>query len=53
MDFRNLILHNFWLKLISLGLAYLIWLAVHYQIQSDKFQTQPQNSQWEFQQNKH
>ena len=39
MNLRYLILHNFWLKLISLGLASLIWLAVHYQIQSDHAQT--------------
>ena len=40
---RHLILHNFWLKLFSLGLASLIWLAVHYQIQSD-YAPQPRAS---------
>lgn len=38
MNLRYLILHNFWLKLISLGLASLIWLAVHYQVQSEHAQ---------------
>jgi hypothetical protein len=39
MNLSNLIFHNFWAKLISLGLASLIWLAVHYQIKSDYVQT--------------
>jgi len=44
MNLRRWILHNFWLKLISLGLASLIWLAVHYQIESDRIQVQPRIS---------
>jgi hypothetical protein len=32
---RSLILHNFWLKLFSLALATVIWLAIHNSIHSD------------------
>jgi hypothetical protein len=35
MSCREVILHNFWLKLLSLGLASLIWMGVRYQIQSE------------------
>ena len=37
-------MHNFWLKLVSLGLASLIWLGVRYQIQSDYGVNQPRSS---------
>jgi hypothetical protein len=29
MTLRNLILHNFWLKLFSIALATVIWLGIH------------------------
>jgi hypothetical protein len=32
---RRVILHNFWLKIISIGLGALIWLALHSKAQSD------------------
>ena len=32
MSLRTLILHNFWLKLFSIALATVIWLAIHYSI---------------------
>jgi hypothetical protein len=32
MSLRNFILHNFWLKLFSIALATVIWLAIHYSI---------------------
>jgi len=35
MSARDVILHNFWLKLLSLALASLIWVGVRYQIQSE------------------
>jgi hypothetical protein len=35
MSLRALILHNFWLKLFSLALATVIWLAIHYSIHDD------------------
>jgi hypothetical protein len=35
MAARDVILHNFRLKLLSLGLASLIWVGVRYQIQSE------------------
>jgi len=35
MNFRELILHNFWLKAFSVALATVIWLAIHYGIQND------------------
>jgi hypothetical protein len=35
MAARDIILHNFRLKLLSLGLASLIWVGVRYQIQSE------------------
>ena len=33
--FRNLFLHDFWLKLFSLGLAVLIWFTVHFASQRE------------------
>ncbi len=50
MSFRHVILHNFWLKLVSLGLGSLIWLGVHYQIQSDYPINQPHASRTVFRQ---
>ena len=44
MPLRQIIMHNFWLKLVSLGLASLIWLGVRYQIQSDYGVNQPRSS---------
>jgi len=44
MSFREVILHNFWLKLISLGLGALIWLGVRYQIQEPQGASQPRGS---------
>lgn len=38
---RRVILHNFWLKLVSIGLGALIWLALHSQVQSDSSVAQP------------
>ena len=35
MTLRNLILHNFWLKLFSIALATVIWLAIHYSIHDE------------------
>jgi hypothetical protein len=35
MSLRNLILHNFWLKLSSIALATVIWLAIHYNIHGE------------------
>jgi YbbR domain-containing protein len=35
MGLRNLILRNFWLKLFSVALATVIWLAIHYGIHND------------------
>src|SRR5580698_5681758 len=35
MSLRNLILHNFWLKLFSIALATVIWLAIHYSIHDE------------------
>jgi hypothetical protein len=35
MSLRTLILHNFWLKLFSLALATVIWLAIHYSIHDE------------------
>jgi|SRR5581483_2403376 len=32
---RHFIFHNFWLKAFSVGLATVIWLAIHYGIQND------------------
>lgn len=44
MSLRHIFLHNFWLKLLSLGLGALIWLGVHYQIQMDYPINSPQAS---------
>lgn len=44
MPFRQVILHNFWLKVISLGLASLIWIGVNYQIKNDYGVNQPRGS---------
>jgi YbbR domain-containing protein len=41
---RRVILHNFWLKLISVGLGALIWFALHSQVQSDSSVPQPKIS---------
>lgn len=35
MGLRTLILRNFWLKLFSVALATVIWLAIHYGIRND------------------
>jgi hypothetical protein len=35
MTLRALILHNFWLKLFSMALATVIWLAIHYSIHDE------------------
>jgi hypothetical protein len=35
MSLRSLILHNFWLKLFSIALATVIWLAIHYSIHDE------------------
>ena len=35
MSLRTLILHNFWLKLFSIALATVIWLAIHYSIHDE------------------
>jgi hypothetical protein len=35
MSLRYLILHNFWLKLFSIALATVIWLAIHYSIHDE------------------
>ena len=35
MSLRALILENFWLKLFSLALATVIWLAIHYSIHDE------------------
>jgi hypothetical protein len=32
ISLRDLILHNFWLKLFSIAMATVIWLAIHYSI---------------------
>ncbi len=32
MNLRYLILHNFWWKLFSFGLAIMIWMTIHYSI---------------------
>jgi YbbR domain-containing protein len=35
MSARNLILNNFWLKSFSLVLATMIWMAIHYNLQTE------------------
>jgi len=35
MSLRHLILQNFWLKLFSIAMATVIWLAIHYSIHED------------------
>jgi hypothetical protein len=35
ISLRSLILHNFWLKLFSIALATVTWLAIHNSIHSD------------------
>jgi len=35
MSLRDVILHNFWLKLFSIALATVIWLAIHYSIHDE------------------
>jgi hypothetical protein len=35
MSLRAIILHNFWLKVFSLALATVIWLAIHYSIHDE------------------
>jgi hypothetical protein len=32
MSLRHLIFHNFWLKVFSIALATVIWLAIHFSI---------------------
>ena len=41
MSLREIILHNFWLKLFSLLLATLIWFAVRYGIETNFHPTNP------------
>ena len=36
MPLRQLLLHNFWLKLFSLVLASLIWFVVHFDLQNKR-----------------
>jgi AmiR/NasT family two-component response regulator len=36
MSVRNLILHNFWLKLFSIALATVLWLAIDNSIHNEK-----------------
>jgi len=35
MNFRTLLFHNFWLKLVSLVIASLIWLMIHDQVRNE------------------
>jgi hypothetical protein len=35
MSLRHLILHNLWLKLFSIAMATVIWLAIHYSIHDE------------------
>ena len=35
MTLRGIILHNFWLKLFSIAMATVIWLAIHYSIHDE------------------
>ena len=46
MSFRALILHNFWLKLFSIALATVIWLAIHYSIHDDLNENQSLTPQY-------
>jgi hypothetical protein len=39
MSLRHLILDNFWLKLFSVAMATVIWLAIHYSIHDELNQT--------------
>ncbi len=36
MSLRDLILHNFWLKLFSIALATVIWLSIFYSIHNEQ-----------------
>jgi len=40
MSLRDVILHNFWLKLFSVALATVIWLAIHYSIHNEPLKNQ-------------
>jgi hypothetical protein len=44
MSPRDLIFHNFWLKVFSIALGTIIWLAIHFIIDHDqslRFKTSP------------
>jgi hypothetical protein len=43
---RNLILHNFWLKLFSMAMATVIWLAIHYSIHDELNMNQTLRSEY-------
>ncbi|HEV7926153.1 MAG TPA: hypothetical protein VGR14_12400 [Verrucomicrobiae bacterium] len=43
---RHLILHNFWLKLFSIAMATVIWLAIHYSIHDELNMNQTLRSEY-------
>jgi hypothetical protein len=46
MSLRSLILHNFWLKLFSIAMATVIWLAIHYSIHDELNMNQSLRSEY-------
>ena len=43
---RHIILHNFWLKLFSIAMATVIWLAIHYSIHDELNMNQTLRSEY-------
>jgi hypothetical protein len=37
MSLRHLVLHNFWLKIFSIALGTIIWMAIHFSIEHDLY----------------
>ena len=35
MSLRHLVFHNFWLKMFSVALGTMIWMAIHFSIEHD------------------
>jgi hypothetical protein len=46
MTLRTLVLHNFWLKLFSIALATVIWLAIHNSIHDEMNENQSLTPQY-------
>jgi len=45
MSLRHLVFHNFWLKVFSIALGTIIWMAIHFSMDHDLTLSEPSASQ--------